>query len=65
MDYAFLNLGNSDPITRQYYDMLYQKICMSSPSGQCEGGLAVQFFQLSGIGLPVLREIWNLSSVYK
>ena len=65
MDYSFLNLANLDQITRQYYDMLYQKVCRLGPSQKAEGASAVQFFQLSGLNLQTLREIWNLSSVYK
>jgi hypothetical protein len=46
--------------------MLWAKVLSQSPSQRgIDGPLAVQFFQLSGLSIDILREIWNLASVYK
>ena len=36
-----------------------------SATQRVEGGLAVQFFGLSGLHIDVLRQIWNLASVQR
>lgn len=63
MDLSFLNLGQLDPQTSQYFELLF---AMASQQQPCVSGQqAAQFFQLSGLPTEVLRQIWNLSSVYK
>ena len=61
MDYSFLNLNNLDQRTSQYFDSLFSQFS----DNRIDGARAVQFFKLSGLEMDVLREIWNLSSVYK
>ena len=65
MDHSFLNLNALDQRTSQYYEMLYARVSSTSGTQGVDGGSAVQFFQLSGLNMDVLREVWNLASVYK
>lgn len=63
MDLSFLNLGQLDPQSSQYYDLLFAMAGQNQAS--VSGQQAAQFFQLSGLPTEILRQTWNLSSVYK
>lgn len=60
--FIFEGINARPPFEIEYFDVLYDK-CRNG--GQVEGLIAVTFFKLSGLTQLQLREVWNLSSVYK